>query len=432
MMKKSRKLKMCAATTALFLCCTINPGLAATDDMKTKVTSYEFEPVALTSEMTKHNIAVLSENISEIKCKVIVNGQELTVGYNDVEGGTSYKEILEALQGELNFINGDLLEEGKLGVYDEVSLDELQVEAIQTMESIGEDVNIQLANSDLKGEYTKNSFVLDLESAVESCSMQNDMEIMPLANATESHHIHAVSGTSWYNAATGQTTSCTNTGTSPHLGDGNTRTKSGAHWYPYWIKAKFMNDADGDIGMNRSVLYFKFSQNNANNLDIDSNEALEMTIKFYNYNSGNTYQTHSNKTYITNLPAAYLDTSFGDEGTEVQQTVGCADTSNLSVGTSYFWSIKSVAGVNNGRDNDGAFAVTAQRSYDSLSTLTTPYRIFAEEHESMLRFGLDGINVQSVIWHTGSSSAWNLANNDENLIFDKNSGHKIKWNEGVF
>ena len=109
-----------------------------------------------------------------------------------------------------------------------------------------------------------------------------------------------------------------------------------------------------------------------------------------------------------------MDTSFGDSSTIVQQCIGCADTSSLMADATYFWSITSNAGKNNGKTYDGAFRVVAQRSYDFQNGLTTPYRIFAEEHEPQLKFGL-GAGQR---WFSGTQNAWNLANKGEYWIFN--------------
>lgn len=377
-----------------------------------RVISYEFNDIMLTSESNQHNIAILEEGISEIQCSVNVAGEELTIGYRDEEQGVSYEELLTQLKNEVDFVNETLLNEEKLEVNKSISLDDLVVKKVETIVPAKEMKN----SYSLQGSYTQESIIMNLDDPYENVSYPTvDNVPMPLLAVDSSYHIKD-GNIYWYNSLNGTKTKCASNGTNPHLGDGNNRRACGYNWYPNDIEAKF--DSNVSSGKNRSTLYHEFSSANLNNLNVDSNEALEMTLMFYNEKNssqypGNAYQKTTHRTYTTNLPNAYLDTSFGDSSNIIQQCVGCAATEDLVANRTYFWSITSDAGSNQGNTYDGAFRVVAQRSYDSLGALTTPYRIFAEEHENQLKFGLNA----GERWYSGNESAWKLSEQGKKWTF---------------
>ena len=386
-----------------------------------KIIAYDFSNMTLTSEANQNNIDVLENDITEIRCNVEINGQELTVGYRDDNGGISYEELLNALENEINYINGDLLNDGKLGSYAAVTFNDLTVDTIEIMTAV--QPSTKSVSIDLEGDYTEKSVVIDLNSFSNTREIKKSLisdteeEIFSLTASPSSHHYYSSGNIMHYNSQNGTRTQCPSSPTNPHGGDGNTRRAEGLNWHPNYVEARFNSNVSA--GKNKSTLYFKFSQTNLNNLNIDNNEALEMTLMLYNEpNStsypGSAYQTLSGRSYISNLPDNYLDTSFGDSSTILQQCIGCADTSSLMADATYFWSITSNAGTNNGKNYDGAFRVVAQRSYDFQNGLTTPYRIFAEEHEPQLKFGL-GAGQR---WFSGTQNAWNLANNGIYWIFN--------------
>lgn len=160
-----------------------------------------------------------------------------------------------------------------------------------------------------------------------------------------------------------------------------------------------------------------------NNLNRDSNEALELEVLFYNYSKasafsdrGTAFQTHLKSeggVWSTNQPNAYLDTTAFDKTKEtINFCVGVDDTTALKANTTYYWMIDGAAGTtSNNYVNDGRFCVNAQRSYRAYGS--GKWGVFLEEHEPILKLGLS----ESENWVPASSSAWKLAKSGATWTF---------------
>ena len=215
----------------------------------------------------------------------------------------------------------------------------------------------------------------------------------------------------WYNQLTGTHNMCMPTLTDPHGGDGNNRYASGYQWFPNIVNVYFYSDVDPNI--NRTMLWYNYNQSTLNNLNVDSNEALEIEVAFYNYNQsstpynerGNAFQLiDSGSMWFTNQPNNYRDTNFCDSNQIVTFCVGVDDTSDLVANKWYVWYIDGIKGItSNNYPNDGRFRVTAQRSYRLLGGGT--WNVFADEHEPIRFLGIN--NSQN--WVPASQNAWTYA-----------------------
>lgn len=427
MIKRFKK-QIVSITCFIFMfICNISPALAEIElkENWVDIKSYTFTEMPLTSTMNMKNMEVLGEKISEVKCVVDINGQIVTIGYVDNGDGLTYEELLEICEHEIEYINGELISDGIFGQTNEISIDDLCVEKIETTTSVNVQ-EIRINSIQLEGNYIEECITMDLnnpyrESYGESIAefADHNSEIMPMALG-KTYHITQNGSIGRYNSSTGLFTACTGvSATSPHKGDGNSRKENGYDWFPNKAEAKF--ETNTSTGKNRTTLYFIYDTASLASLKHDDNEALEMAVYFYadylseEYPGFNfQYIPQSGQTYLSNFPSAYLDTSFGDVSTITQLCVGSSDVSNFTANTKYFWSLETVAGTDSGRKYDGAFRVVAQRSYDSHNGLTVPYRIFSEEHESQLKLGL-GAGKR---WFSGDDSAWDYAASGKHWYFD--------------
>lgn len=100
----------------------------------------------------------------------------------------------------------------------------------------------------------------------------------------------------------------------------------------------------------KMTLYYTFDEESLRNLNIDDNEALEMEIVLYNYANANSASERGSsfmpvlgeeeyRYFYSNIPNAYVDTSFGDSKEELSFCVGCEDTHAYSADTQYYWAV---------------------------------------------------------------------------------------------
>lgn len=184
-------------------------------------------------------------------------------------------------------------------------------------------------------------------------------------------------------------------------------------------------DTDVAENENRTKLWYKYDQSTLNNLNVDSNEALEMEVVFYNYNKSSTSQNDkgnafqlikSGSTWATNQPNSYRDTNFLDNNQEVSFCVGVDDTSDLVAGRWYYWYINGTKGTTaNNYPNDGRFKVTAQRGYRLLGSGT--WSVFADEHEAIRSLGIPS----NLNWVPADENAWTYAAANDDWNFDSST-----------
>ena len=240
------------------------------------------------------------------------------------------------------------------------------------------------------------------------------------------HHIEVIwdqAYTYWYNQLSGTDNMCSASISAPHGGDGNNRYASGYQWFPNEVDVNFYTDVAENE--NRTKLWYKYDQSTLNNLNVDSNEALEMEVVFYNYNKSSTSQNDkgnafqlikSGSTWATNQPNSYRDTNFLDNNQEVSFCVGVDDTSDLVAGRWYYWYINGTKGTTaNNYPNDGRFKVTAQRGYRLLGSGT--WSVFADEHEAIRSLGIPS----NLNWVPADENAWTYAAVNDDWNFDSST-----------
>ncbi len=214
----------------------------------------------------------------------------------------------------------------------------------------------------------------------------------------------------WHNQLTGENKVVLSNLSHPHEGDGNNRFASGYQWFPGYVRADFFQVVM-QLPQTFVTLYFKFTENELRNLNVDDNEALEVELNFYNdpntsnasirgYSfipvkgnpSTNTlgYDYKTPRAWFSNFDNAYLDTPAFDNGNTINICVGIYDTSCLTANKMNWWEIDYYGQATpQGCPYDGKFRVAAQRSYvQEGSPLTMPFKVFSEEHEGFLNYGL--------------------------------------------
>lgn len=329
-----------------------------------------------------------------------------------------YEEIKERLNEEIQFLDTS------------VSLcpDDFYVEYYETNSSKSEILSLNSVespfalNQQIEGIDTFNSF----SNAAESSSVLSSWTI------DGSHYEYIEMGDHlkkvWYNQITDSQSNICVTPSSPYGGDGNNRTDSGYPWFPYYIKAEFIQQMN--MGDSFVSLSFRFDENQLQNLNYDDNEALEMEIVFYNYknadnqgergvsfvpvNGNPSVNTEGKdfrnpKIWLANFSCAYLDTSAFDKTEEVSVCVGCYDAQAFSEPEKlYKWDIRYQGfSLRQNLPNDGRFKVIAQRSYLIDASIVNdpdliPFRVFSEEKEGMIKYGLDS----EVEPETGKLQLW--------------------------
>lgn len=285
-------------------------------------------------------------------------------------------------------------------------------------------VETQLTKSDLNqllcvlfDNITKTENVFSLVNLEDDLNIINSTENVNTINSCYHRQLFDNDGntyTVYHNGINNTETRCLTNTSSPHLGDGNSRLLCGYKWMPTFVKVEFSTSVSS--GKNRTKLTFSYSssKNNLQYLKQDGNETLEMEVVFYNYtrnvtaeNLGSTYQLLTGRSYSTNIPDYYLDTTFADNPNQISFCIGCHDATKLVNGTNYYWSIDSNSGTQvNSYPNDGRFKVVAQRGYHTSTSIST-WNVFSEEHERSVILGISsGYN-----WVPQPYNAWYLSNN---------------------
>jgi hypothetical protein len=384
------------------------------------------EDISIISTINLQNLSLVSNELDEVVFTVNAGKDEFTIGFYVGESDFDIDVLLAKIQDTVDDINYDITHEERIAGNAAIQLDELEVkyfdittiEAGASTRSLTPEIVQQLSG-------VRDFYSLDKPGASEALheelpTIENGARANTIGG---SYHYLGIlvdqTYTYWHNQLTGSNTICNASILSPHAGDGNNRYASGFQWFPDYVDVNFYTDVAANE--NRTKLWYKYTTSTLAKLNVDSNEALEMEVVFYNYtnastvsNRGHAFQLlKSGSTWATNQPNSYRDTAFCDSEDEVSFCVGVDDTSDLKANTWYYWYINGTKGTtSNNYANDGRFKVVAQRGYRALGSGT--WSVFSEEHESILSLGLSSNNN----WVPANQNAWDLAeaNDDWNFV----------------
>lgn len=401
-----------------------NESSANHDNTKaSKEDSYRIDfqkDIQFNSSTMSNNLNIVSKSLDEIVFTVDAGDDTFTVGYYLGDEIYSLEKVIQQIETTVDEINYDIENETRVSSNNHISLSDLQLKyiVVDTAEPISD------IESTLSGVMSSRriSKTLATKEISEHKAIENSIR---RANTIDGsyHHFEVIGDqvyTYWYNQLTGRTSMCASSISAPHGGDGNNRYASGYQWFPDKVDVNFYTDVA--TNENRTKLWYKYDQSTLNNLNIDSNEALEMEVVFYNYNKSSTKQDEkgnafqlikSGSTWATNQPNSYRDTNFLDNNQEVSFCVGVDDTSDLVAGRWYYWYINGTKGTTaNNYPNDGRFKVTAQRGYRLLGS--GAWSVFADEHEAIRSLGVP----LDLYWVPADENAWIYAAANDDWNFD--------------
>lgn len=416
-MKKLTSIALAAAMTASLTVSAWaenNTHLGVVEDVTTGNSIIHLQPFPFTAVETESIIDSLSESIVQLVFSVEVDGGDIvTIGYLAGSTGFDEDDMNEKVNNMVVAINEMIQSNPKTKGNVWIDINDLVLSSVY----------VAMEPNEVYASLTENH--VDVNNVIDTLGTKdgvnaNDSITSVATNTIDgSYHFTKVVGKVvqiyWHDQTTGVSTYCQNDIAHPHSGDGNNRYRSGAgyKWFPNNVDVQFYT-ATPKTGQNRTKLSYKYTQAQLDNLNLDSNEAIELEVVFYNYknassisNRGCAFQTHlSNEgtAWSTNQPNAYLDTTASDISNEVSFCVGVDDTTALKANTTYYWMIDGAAGdKSKNYANDGRFRVTAQRSYRAYGS--GKWGVFSEEHEAILKLGVP----QGSIWVPANNSAWKLA-----------------------
>ena len=381
-----------------------------------------YDGIKYDSSAVKSNLSVAADNLVEVVFNVNAGLDTFTIGYYLGESDFSYETITASIQEAIDNINDDIqhnerVSGNRLVLIEDIELSYFEISpdylSTRTADSIDDLVNkfVGVKDCNLIGTFVSPQTIDESQLASVTYGAINGSY----------HHIQVVGTETYigcYNGLTGQDYLCNANLSSPHGGDGNNRYDSGYQWFPNYVDVDFATNVG--TNENQTKLWYKYDQATLNNLNIDSNEALEMEVLFYNYTDpklsvsekGSTFQINkSGAVWATNQPNSYRDTTFGDSSNTVSFSIGVSDTTSLVANKWYYWYMNGPAGTTaNNYPNDGRFKVTAQRSYRLIGS--GAFSVFAEEHEAIRTLGVPVGNNWVV------KSAWSYAQAKETWHFD--------------
>ncbi len=376
-------------------------------------TSYciEFnDGINLYSPAVESNLESISQELKEVVFSVDAGDDVFTIGYYLGDEPFSMAKITQELEKTLDNIRDDIITDERLSSNNQVNAENMELEyvVINTTDSISK------IESKLSEVTSTNHLVDTIEGKYQNHNIAKS-NVAKSATINGSYHDRDVfreqHDIGWYNQNTGRFSVCTTSPTAPHSGDGNNRYESGYQWFPDLVDVDFSTNVTATE--NRTKLWYYYYPNTLKNLNVDSNEALEMEVVFYNYTSSSTEASlkgsafqyiKSGSTWATNQPNSYRDTSFADSKNKVSFCVGVDDTSDLVANKWYYWYIDGTKGTTaNNYRHDGRFVVTAQRGYRLIGS--GAWSVFAEEHEGIRRLGVN----EDQNWVPEGTTAWSLA-----------------------
>lgn len=383
------------------------------------------DDILISSAINLQNLSLVSDELDEVVFTVNAGKDEFTIGFYVGDSVFDIDVLLAKIQNTVDDINFDISNEERIAGNAVIQLDELEVKYFD-ITTIEPDESTRSLTPEIIQQLSGVREFYSLDNSVTS-ELQYE-ELPTVENAARSntiggsyHYLGILvdqTYTYWHNQLTGSNTICNVSILSPHAGDGNNRYASGFQWFPDYVDVNFYTDVVENE--NRTKLWYKYTTSTLAKLNVDSNEALEMEVVFYNYanassvsNRGHAFQLlKSGSTWATNQPNSYRDTAFCDSEDEVSFCVGVDDTSDLKANTWYYWYINGTKGTTaNNYANDGRFKVVAQRGYRALGSGT--WSVFSEEHESILSLGLSSNNN----WVPANQNAWDLAESNDDWNF---------------
>lgn len=404
-----------------------NESSANYDNTKaSKEESYRIDfqnDILFNSTTMRSNLNIVSENLDEIVFTVDAGDDTFTVGYYLGDETYSLEKIMQQIETTVDEINSDIKNEARVSSNNHISLSDLQLKyiVVETAQPVS-DIELSLSGVMSSRRISKTPTA---EEISEHKAIENTIRSSKTIDGSY-HYLKTIydqAYTYWYNQLTGADNICTPTISAPHSGDGNNRYASGYQWFPNEVDVNFYTDVAANE--NRTKLWYKYDQSTLNNLNVDSNEALELEVVFYNYNKSSTSQSargnafqliKSGSTWATNQPNSYRDTNFLDNSQEVSFCVGVDDTSDLVTGKWYYWYIDGTKGSTaNNYPNDGRFKVTAQRGYRLLGS--GAWSVFADEHEAIRTLGISS----SLNWVPANKNAWTYAAANDDWNFDSST-----------
>lgn len=377
--------------------------------------------VSYGTSVLQSTLTSVSANLEEVVFTVDAGFDTFTIGYYLGNENFSPKEIYEGVSKAVDDLKQAIISEERISSRNTITLSDLELDYI-LVRSSPEDITT-FAKKLVNTKEIKRITTAPTET--ELVEHRRNIQSAARANTINgSYHYPDIIVdqvyTLWHNQLTGNDGLCATSLSAPHSGDGNNRYESGYQWFPDYVDVNFYTDiAENE---NRTWLWYKYNQATLNNLNVDSNEALEMEVVFYNYNKsstsynqkGNAYQLiKSGSTWATNQPNSYRDTNFLDNSQEVSFCVGVDDTTDLVANRWYYWYINGTKGTTeNNYPNDGRFKVIAQRGYRLLGG--GAWSVFAEEHEPIRALGL----ASNQSWVPATESAWIYAEDNDDWNFD--------------
>jgi hypothetical protein len=406
-MKKSRKL-LTAVMTIVFLFASTASAFAAwsnfqknnvsngtidtaTDSSPGEEKNIQLSRVYLVDETkykssdNAYNLEILDEKISQIVFHADVKGETITMGvYWD-----NFAFSLESLKSEIDLLLEDLNSDE--GIVDKpshrITENDLNIYYYEVIEQTNTNQKSSNIFSQLRHVKKINSIELLNDRPIVPLNQLSSIQAVNSSINGSFHFLGLANEIWWYNQNNGNISLCLPTLSAPHGGDGNARYEAGYQWFPNTVSVYFADRVFQ--GVSSVDLSYRYDQQTLDNLQLDSNEALEMEVVFYNYNDGHSFfdETKDIVSWFTNQPNAYLDTRLFDNDQEASYCVGVEDANDLIANKSYHWQIRKWGLARSGSEYDGRFKVLAQRSY-AVFPMGAPYSIFAEEHDPIRKLGV--------------------------------------------
>ncbi|MFD2670647.1 hypothetical protein [Marinicrinis sediminis] len=249
---------------------------------------------------------------------------------------------------------------------------------------------------------------------------------------------------------------CDSSSINPHCGDSQDRLKQkrrfngvdvSYNWLPYWVSAVTyqVNNSTKKRVVNVKMMW---DQTALNNLNIDSNEAIEMEALFYNYGDlsdvpgyGYAYMYTEGEGWSTNLPGGYLDTRDLDPDTEKSYAVGTTYTELMVPEKVYEFTIYGYPIPNYAEQiTGGLWQVNIQRGYwfDSTNYWFRQIRgsgdewyVFNEEYETTAKFK-QYHRYNNLFWAPGGFQDYTETNYHDQFRYKESFNPLNTYNSNVY
>lgn len=346
----------------------------------------------MSKEETENLKEIGTDKIKQVVYKGVINNETITIGIYFRNGNYSQQKVQKNILEQLDTI----YEEQKDNLSEKPRADDLSVYYYEFQSPPNNNLEKLRKDNDVNKVYCLTEKNLNINLSKNQYSNSSINSVAPINGSK--HLLDTFGIVNWYNCLNGSLSECATSISSPHAGDGNNRFDCGYHWYPNDVSVNLQKRRWQGTKISSVQLFYEYGDN-LNNLQVDSNEALEMEVWFYNFykeedesKRGHSFMPtdeDSEITWASNQPNAYLDTKLFDSYEVDAYSVGTDDANQLIANKSYYWQITASGfGINDGCANDGRCCIVAQRSYRYL--LSGAYGVFSEEHEPMRKLGLIG------------------------------------------